>query len=656
MNKFGPQGISPDKLLMCSNMVSAGLLVAQLFMNQQDPTMQALQGIMKQLEAIQKQLEQIDKKIDELSNLVLVGFERTLQNQQYMQLQIEDFSKAVLANIADQQQREATREYLRYVAGDVELYNRSLMCTSTLPSDKIDGNGCMKALAEDISKKTIFTPEYRNTTPRILNNIWVNQMLSVKVGDGDRQSLELAELSSPVYFMSHPKAFRSVIARNHEAVAAFAGYTLGIPHPSIVPNPEVLAIKLRTLVAAADRSPEFSKREASPLTDQALERLEEVETFVTTTVAEKTTMQKLVMQLGADLSAYENVVTTSIAEAMKASRDTLRKRFLDANLDPCPDTNKGWKKIASPINADSLVPSPFWVAQDMGLGKVQMCYQALKAVTYKEAPGYYKFPYRVKFYFQPTSALDPLRINEFERAGGLTIGGDKAIAIRSRVITSNFGYTTYNNKTEDLIYGAWVGSDHFISEIFECRTSATGEQPCKGTNSDKVFQRFVGDSTDDMNDRQQKTALDFVNSLILAQLKPVVRARSHIWDPTNLQFEARGTPGVLLNQDIQTSDRIAAAMRQYSKTYLFAQDLLLIGFYHDARVSACSSALGPFAPIHVTDAITEAAMKSRPGSTARSLTSQLTSVLDSCLAKGISDELVALKARLVELRNNQLAN
>jgi hypothetical protein len=45
MNKFGPGSITADKLLMCSNMVSAGLIVAQILMKQEDPTMVALKSI-----------------------------------------------------------------------------------------------------------------------------------------------------------------------------------------------------------------------------------------------------------------------------------------------------------------------------------------------------------------------------------------------------------------------------------------------------------------------------------------------------------------------------------------------------------------------------------------------------------------------------------
>jgi hypothetical protein len=55
MNKFGRGGISADKLLMCTNMVSAGMMVAQLFANQQDPTHAALASMAQKLQAIQQQ-------------------------------------------------------------------------------------------------------------------------------------------------------------------------------------------------------------------------------------------------------------------------------------------------------------------------------------------------------------------------------------------------------------------------------------------------------------------------------------------------------------------------------------------------------------------------------------------------------------------------
>jgi hypothetical protein len=92
VKQFGPGGLTPDKLLMFTNFATAGVAIVSMIVasQQEDPTMAALKQIMQELADIKKQLETIEKKIDDLSDLVLVGFERTLTQIQQLSIELKN--------------------------------------------------------------------------------------------------------------------------------------------------------------------------------------------------------------------------------------------------------------------------------------------------------------------------------------------------------------------------------------------------------------------------------------------------------------------------------------------------------------------------------------------------------------------------------------
>ena len=113
LQQFGPGGLTPDKLLMCSNLVGAGMVVAQAFTKQEDPTMAALQSIMSQLKDIKEQLDQIEGKIDRLTGTVLEGFDRVLKQENVLKNQIASFEQKFVNNIADLNQKRGNKQLSR---------------------------------------------------------------------------------------------------------------------------------------------------------------------------------------------------------------------------------------------------------------------------------------------------------------------------------------------------------------------------------------------------------------------------------------------------------------------------------------------------------------------------------------------------------------
>ncbi len=509
--KYGPGGITPDKLLMCSNMVGAGMLIAQLFVQQEDPTMVALQSIMKQLKDISEKLDQIDKKIDKLSNLVLVGFERVLQSQRYAQDRINDFSRILLSNIRDTTQRQAILDFARYLTYQSENYKLLLTCSATLRDIRPKVDDCLKELAVDLSRKTIFTEEIRNTTPRIFDPKWSNQMLSFDAPASELDGIALTELSGPIYFLQSPGSYGSVIARNHEAVASFAQQKLGLFKPSTVPNPDILAQKLRIYLAAARQSPKVQRKGVLPLTEEALARVDEVNQFVTATAGDEALLSKSASATGAQLNKLQSVVTTLIDQVMTAPYAELKSRFASAKIGPCGGV-PGRPALVAPVGVEKVVENVFWVAQEMGFGQVQACYELNKSEL-TQTMGvlqFFRLPFEIKTYFQPSPQIDAGHISKFELEGGLITGENGAVLINDKTISSRSTYSTYNNSGLDLFIGSWYGNEHFKSETFACVSKARAKpkplgsfpSPCN-IPVDSVFKRFDAEAIETISSEQR---------------------------------------------------------------------------------------------------------------------------------------------------------
>src|SRR5262249_48314298 len=144
--------------------------------------------------------------------------------------------------------------YLQYLVESGSLpYKLRLQCANPQKVTDKDAQDCLERFALLLSKKMILTTEPdKETRPELFSPIWSNQFFSAKnLGLPEDRQLALEQLSYPFYFAANPKAFRSMIARNHEAVGAYSNYVVHAPHPDTVPNPEVLSSQLSAYLAAA---------------------------------------------------------------------------------------------------------------------------------------------------------------------------------------------------------------------------------------------------------------------------------------------------------------------------------------------------------------------------------------------------------------------
>jgi len=93
---------------MFTNFATAGVAIVGLVASsgQEDPTMAALKQITAQLEEMKKQLERIEGKIDDLSDQVLVGFERVLRTLGDISGSLSDFRYTVTGKLNDATKRK----------------------------------------------------------------------------------------------------------------------------------------------------------------------------------------------------------------------------------------------------------------------------------------------------------------------------------------------------------------------------------------------------------------------------------------------------------------------------------------------------------------------------------------------------------------------
>ncbi|MGO7821255.1 hypothetical protein ACC684_28805 [Rhizobium ruizarguesonis] len=654
MQKFGPGGLTPDKLLMCTNMVSAGLMVAQLFTSQQDPTMIALGQIMEQLKEIQAKLDVIDKKIDRLTNITLEGFDKVLHNERYSQQLIKDFSSIVMADITDEAQRSAMQAYLRFLEGDAETYKMFLQCDSTLQALPRDEKECIEGLALDLAGSRIFTTDPSKTTPRILGPAWVNYLLSLGAGDGDGQKLALSQLSAPFFFLQLPQVSRSEIARDHEAIASAAQSYFGMKHPTTVPNPEILQTRVQVLLAAAQNMPTFSSREVLPLTDEALKRISEVETFVTSTIGDPVALDTAWVKMAESAATLENAVKKDVREVFSDNFAVLRTQFNQPIATKCADAGEPRLGGVFPTNLDNLIPQVYWVAQELGLGQPKMCIEYITSNEAHQLPlrtevKYYTFSYRVRIYFQFSDAGYEDTVRILNLSGAPPDPNSRTMLISSRTITSNASYTNYNTDTWVMLHRAWNGSDEALTEVWECVTNPNG---CSH-NPDPVFARFARDSVEELD----AATIQAADSRMRASVNPVIKniavSSAKIWDPITLSEVPAQSRDKLLRFDIVKGTEIPSTVKDFTLRSLSAQDLMLVGLYHGQTVSKCLQTLQDSTPMKIIELAVDNTFVEKPVSFGDVMLKELRST--TCTNNKMSDDLQASKRRLVELRARELA-
>jgi hypothetical protein len=673
---FGPSGITPDKLLMFTNFATAGLAVTGMLMSasQPDPTMVALQGIMQQLTEIKKQLERIEGKIDDLTDIVLLGFDKVLKGQLEISQQIADFEKVVKGQIKDEEQYKAIQQYLQYLVESGSLpYKLRLQCANPQKVTDKDAQDCLERFALLLSKKMILTTEPdKETRPELFSPIWSNQFFSAKnIGVPEDRQLALEQLSYPFYFAANPKAFRSMIARNHEAVGAYSNYVVHAPHPDTVPNPEVLSSQLSAYLAAARVHHKFRTSYAGPLTEQAIGRVKDVAQILDTTVGNKDAMNQLISMLATDLDEYQNAVKSVWKELLDDPYSEDRNRLNDKMV--MKGCTPGYPDISVPVDAkthqaaDTFVPQMYWVAQELGLGRIAQCYEWAQVPKSKVNVGnaeYYQITFRVKVFFNPSPRTIDGRLSPAELPSIATAfdkNKSKMIAVQ-RLDTKNH-YTTWYGVTAPIFAAAWSGGAVYggLHDVYECwdpnpkpmRPRLTDE--CI-TKPDRYIprDRFVSDSISEQPPEDAKKNLELVTKSVHAVLASIITARSDIWNPQVIAYEDNKADKSLTGRRVSKEDFLANALKSYTRKVLLAQNWLLLSHYHQNPISRCLARLDKFSPKRVV-ADASANLLDLENSISLDFKKEMSDAPTLCSSHALHPELQRIRSQLERLHLSETA-
>lgn len=652
--KFGPGGLSADKLLMCTNFVSAGMMVAQIFMKQQDPTMAALSSIMQQLEAIKAELDKIDHKIDHLTDLVVQGFDDVLHQGQYLNRDLDRIKSILDNDIRGEQERQAVNTYLKYLSKEKEVSGLANDCASPLKTK--DTASCAVAFADELSTKPLADVDLGNIgSPQMFDPAWTNRALSVGVSyDLNYGGMAQFYFSLPTFFANSPQAFSSMIARNHEAVAAASQALLQVPHVQTLANPEILAVELKILLEAAKVRPDLLKVPFKDrLFSQAIQRVTDIENFAHSTINNGEFLTHVWKVLADTLKFYDDGVQAIVADALNRPKDNARKALLGDSLAMCPGNGV---RLPLPApgptgNIDSLVPDIYWAAQDMGLGRLGACFewQSIEARMSGNA-AFHNVRYRIKLFFNPAKRqadgsyqLDALQ------SGRVILNGSSQI-IQSRIIDSVRHYSTLGASTTVAFARAWNGAAATPGEVYECAMAdeeMTNEQ-CFPPNRPIPQAWLMTQGVNEIPDAQVTAVATGVANEIYATLGQIMRSRTQVWVPEQLANESIREERLLYDHATTKSVDLKTLMAFYSSRYMFAEQLLLLSAYHGNTITDCLAALERFSPQKVIENFPNV-FSGRPWRMSDAMTPAMDSVASSCVGHNFNSDLATLKAKLQKL-------
>jgi hypothetical protein len=611
VQKFGPGSLSADKLLMCTNFVSAGMMVAGIFMKQPDPTMAALTAIMSQLQDIKKQLDIIDHKIDRLTDLVLQGFTDVLQGQQWLSKDISKLNATVDAYVRNQAEKEAIGTYLTYVKDQQAIPRLAQACASGLTIQENSSNNCASWFADELSTEPLSDVDLKNVgRPHIFDPSWTNQALSLGIEyDTNNSQLPQFYFSLPRFFANAPNVFMSITGWNHEAAAAASNLLLKTARSQTLANPDTLLAELRVLMAATRLRPELTKVQyADRLFSQSIQRIDDLDNFLRTTIRDQAYMQSLWEMLAQSLKNYDNGVQIIVNDALARPTDEAKKRFLTGGMRICDLDSHFFlhlPKNGPNGNLENLVPDIYWTAQDMGLGRVGNCYSWNTPMNERIVEGsaaYYNVHYDLEVFWTPAERqpdgsykLDPLE-------GGRVVKRPNSQVIQGRSIQSVQLYTNVGGGSAGVWTGAWDG----VGTPLDCVPQEPGGFSIP-RNIDKCAHIRIPSAvalTEGQvlipKDQVDATAAGLAEA-IHSVLSGILRARSRVWNTETLAFENIQEERILLDRPSTTGVNLANLMSAYSGRFMFAQQLLLIGAYHQNAMSDCLAALSAFSPESVVE-------------------------------------------------------
>ena len=354
---------------------------------------------MSQLADIEKQLDRIEGKIDDLSEVVMEGFQQEIANTHTLQNSIDQFQSLYQATVADQTQRDAIKSYLSGDQLGQALSRRAQKCASGLQDANFDVNSCARDFAGDLSTKLFTVPDVRNVPT--VSSTFANRTFSTGVGASEDRIIH-EELSAPIFFAKFPDTMWGTVARNHEALASLSQYYFASLHPAIVTNPDALSQELAIFAASVEQHSDLRDLSKSFLINEGIERIDEINRFLTSTVGNADYLDQVWKTLAAELANFEDKVNAAIREATTLPTSAERSAFAGRVMISCNPDNTfelpsprpkvvmaerpfriGGVVIPMPwatyLGVETLVPDAFWVAQSLKLGGIGYCFEIRSA-------------------------------------------------------------------------------------------------------------------------------------------------------------------------------------------------------------------------------------------------------------------------------------
>jgi hypothetical protein len=609
LKQFGPGGLTPDKLLLSANWISAGLMIVSAFGQQTDPTMEALKEVMQQMQQLFDMLDRLNGNVEDLSNMVVLGFDRVLQNQNYQRIRMNDVESLILRNTKNQNQMSLMQSHLNAIKTKRKNYDLAYKCTGT-PKYAINPADCIQGLVKSFSKENILTATSGDLVPEVVSQEWSNQLLNT-ANDVSTDSI-LLELSAPALFSADLQNLNGMIALNHELVSALLEKTIGVQKRETIPNPDILRARLDILLKAAKNRKLFRARDMIQITEQATARVNELENFLAQNFQNPEVFQKLAKAMEHDLSQYENNLKEIFSQFKEYSYAAEKAAFLSRPLRSC-DKKRNFPAIGFPFDAKSkkslefFIPQEYWIAQELNMGTIGVCYDALahdKKIA--RGPVYYQVNFKIKIFFNP-----PVKINSaFTKVVDATQTQfemqDGAYIIDERVVSTPQHYTTYYGYDRDVFPRSWIAKAEHNSDMLECRDQSPLKSPLCGhdiKSRKSAKDIFINESTSllpiESKNRTRKLFQDqistFVSQLILSQTK--------MWNPRSLVFEKAKLPESFPDRLHIDEWQISLDFERYTLKFYLAQNMLMTAHYHNNIVSESIQTLQKFEPSQITKVI-----------------------------------------------------
>jgi hypothetical protein len=479
----------------------------------------------------------------------------------------------------------------------------------------------------------------------------------------------LEQLSLPFFFATDPLAFQEAIARNTEAYNVYGATRFGLPRNNILSNPAFLARVIHTYLGATAVHPVLRNRAMARVTQQALDRIGEVEADQGLWNDEGS-LGTVFDTLKSDLQSYTNAMRTFRDLLFNAEFQAMGRFAPNKQLPPCED-QPGYPSLQSSPNvrnrtSTELVPPELRIAQSIGYIHLGECYRMGLAhdapgVAIEHIDGRLYFPIKITvsyFYNDKGSSHDHIDPNSIAQHHI-----NDSVIFRTRSIIAPQRITTQWDNSNVILPKTWTGvAEGDRIKIAECwrRTSDdwVNDVPnCTVPPMIPPVQTFLDNSTEEtITEEERKQKVNRIMERVRPDLNAIVEHHNSSWDAALLSETPPITLGEYLGETSgftsSVSDTLKKSLKDFTSDHLYAMGKTLQGLWHQVPSSKCAELLTDFSPNKIVQKVSDEMLGSgRP--VVEEFENRRADFLRSCKSGAIHPELRELRKRLNKLKNQQ---